>query len=155
MSPSRGSMTSVPLTQRLLAAVFPVDTLVVDLSVASMGGFVKWIRDSQAWEFTNRRKTQRMPVGIYQNLAFHQRTEKWSGRDLATLLQEWAERFILEFKLHIAELAVCVDRLPISRLGHFRVGHNGFGLKGEIAINVRYLTTDRESFWRVLGTLLQ
>jgi hypothetical protein len=91
--------------------------------------------------------------GIYQNLASHQRAEKWFGRDLVTALQEWAERFIVEFRLDIAELAVCVDRLPVSRLGHFRIGHNGFGLKGEIAINVRYLT-DRESFWRVLGTLL-
>jgi hypothetical protein len=72
---------------------------------------------------------------------------------LATALQEWAYRFIVEFRLDIEELSVCVDRLPSSRLGHFRVGHNGFGLKGEIAINVRYLT-DQESFWRILGTLL-
>lgn len=90
---------------------------------------------------------------IYESLASHQRTEAWFGRDLATFLQSWAERFCVEFKLDIPELVVCIDRLPLSQLGHFRVGHNGFGLKGEIAINVRYLG-DRESLWRMLGTLL-
>ena len=90
---------------------------------------------------------------IYHELASHQRAEDWFGRDLATALQAWADRFIVEFNLDVHELSVCIDRLPCSRLGHFRVGHNGFGLRGEIAINTRYLT-GQQSIWRVLGTLL-
>ena len=41
----------------------------------------------------------------------------------------------------------------IGRFGHYRVGHNGFGLKGEIAVNQRYLIS--RPAWQVLGTILQ
>ncbi|HVX12743.1 MAG TPA: SprT-like domain-containing protein [Pirellulales bacterium] len=37
-------------------------------------------------------------------------------------------------------------------MGHFRYGHNGFGLKGEIAINTLYL--NKREQWQILGTLL-
>ncbi|MGE0536218.1 MAG: SprT-like domain-containing protein [Pirellulales bacterium] len=57
-----------------------------------------------------------------------------------------------EFRLRIPEMSLSVDWLRRSRLGHFRYGHNGFGLRGEIAINRLHLE-DRD-FWRVLGTLL-
>lgn len=89
---------------------------------------------------------------IYQGLALHQRSEAWFGQNLSVALQEWIVRFIAEFKLDIREVALRIDVLPCSRLGHFRVGHNGFGLKGEIALNSRYLET--RPLWQILGTLL-
>jgi len=90
---------------------------------------------------------------IYQDLASHQRAEEWFGRDLIALLQQWAERFIVEFKLEIPEVALCLEQLPTTRYAHFRHGHNGFGLRGEIAFNARYLNGERE-LWEILGTLL-
>ncbi|MGA2230848.1 MAG: SprT-like domain-containing protein [Tepidisphaeraceae bacterium] len=89
---------------------------------------------------------------IYQDLACHQRAETWFGKDLSVNLQSWAVRFIVEFNLDVCEVALRIDALPCSRFGHFRVGHNGFGLKGEIALNSRYLSN--RPFWQVLGTLL-
>jgi hypothetical protein len=91
-------------------------------------------------------------IDIYRNLAVHQRSEIWFGRDLVVSLQEWAVRFILEFKLQIPEVVLRIDTLPCTRYGHFRVGHNGFGLKGEIALNSRYI--NNREFWQILGTLL-
>jgi len=90
--------------------------------------------------------------GIYQDLAHHQRNEDWRGRALLAEFQLWTGRFNVHFKLDVAELALCVDTLPVTCFGHFRVGHNGFGLKGEIAINELYLTT--RPAWQVLGTLM-
>jgi hypothetical protein len=88
---------------------------------------------------------------IYAVLAKHQRDEAWDRRKTVADLQEWVARFIDEFKLAIPEIALSVDPLPANRYGHYRQGHNGFGLRGEIAINTRYL--DR-ALWEVLGTLL-
>ena len=89
---------------------------------------------------------------IYENLAEHQRNENWRKRELVVVFQTWAGHFDVHFNLDVPEIALCVDVLPVSCFGHFRHGHNGFGLKGEIAINERYLTS-RPS-WQVLGTLL-
>src|SRR5665213_2754271 len=89
---------------------------------------------------------------IYQSLAAHQRSENWRKRELLEVFQTWAEWFDVRFKMDIPQLALCVDTLSVSCFGHFREGHNGFGLKGEIAINERYLTT--RPTWQVLGTLL-
>lgn len=88
---------------------------------------------------------------IYQNLARHQRDENWRGRHLLAGFQEWTELFNVRFKLDIPEIALCVDKLPVSVFGHFRPGHNGFGLKGEIAINELYLIS--RPAWQVLGTI--
>jgi hypothetical protein len=90
---------------------------------------------------------------IYAALAKHQRDEAWAGQEMIASLQCWADRFIVEFKLDIGDIALCIDRLPRTRYGHFRRGHNGFGLRGEIAINARYLSGQRQ-VWEVLGTLL-
>lgn len=90
---------------------------------------------------------------IYSELAKHQQTESWSWRDVMAVLQTFADHFNVEFKLDIPEVSLCLDRLDCHRYGHFRYGHNGFGLKGEIAINSRYLEGNRP-FWEVLGTLL-
>jgi hypothetical protein len=93
------------------------------------------------------------PADVYEILAQHQRQEEWNRREMMEGLQTWANRFVVEFKLDIPEVVLCVDVLPSSRYGHFRNGHNGFGLKGEVAINARYLTPDIP-LWEVLGTLL-
>jgi hypothetical protein len=90
--------------------------------------------------------------GIYSILAQHQVTGEWRHRDLAVELHRWAVIFNTEFKLGVSEVALRVDWLSARRLGHFRSGFNGFGLKGEIAVNERYLA--RREPWQVLGTLL-
>jgi len=90
---------------------------------------------------------------VYDALARHQRQEEWDRRELMVGLQAWANKFAAEFKLDIPEVVLCVDRLSSATAGHFRDGHNGFGLRGEIAINSRYLTP-RTPIWEVLGTLL-
>ena len=77
----------------------------------------------------------------------------WFGKDLAVVLREWADRFNVQFKLDIPQIVIRIDILNRSRFGHFRYGHNGFGLRGEVGMNARYLTGQREE-WRVLGTLL-
>jgi hypothetical protein len=90
---------------------------------------------------------------IYHGLARHQQAESWFGKDLATTLQTWTERFNFEFKLEVSTVALAIDRLRCTKYSHFRHGHNGFGLKGEIAINTLYLCGQRPA-WQVLGTLL-
>jgi hypothetical protein len=104
-------------------------------------------------EITNSGDLDVAPQTIYSALARHQRDEAWGGQEMIANLQTWADRFIVEFKLDIGDIALCIDQLPSSRYGHFRHGHNGFGLRGEIAINSRYLTGKRQ-LWEVLGTLL-
>lgn len=89
---------------------------------------------------------------IYDSLARHQREEEWGQRDRFCCFQEWAERFDFEFELQIPELTLRVGVLPVSRLGHFRYGHNDMGLRGEVAINARYVS--RLPLWEVLGVLL-
>ena len=87
---------------------------------------------------------------VYRALAHHQVQEEWELQPLVRELQIWATRMNDEFGLRIPEISLRVDWLSRWRLGHFRYGHNGFGLKGEIAINRLYL--ERE-FWGLLGTL--
>jgi hypothetical protein len=95
---------------------------------------------------------QTIDESIYEALGKHQREEPWRERETMAFLQAWTGRLIVEFKLDIPHVALCVERLPANRYGHFRSGHNGFGLQGEIAINSRYLTGRRPA-WEVLGTL--
>ena len=85
-------------------------------------------------------------------LGSHQLETDWPRKDLFRELHLWLGNFGEEFKLHIPDVALRVDRLPVTRLGHFCPGRNGFGLSGEVALNVRYIKPDR--FWRVLATLL-
>lgn len=89
---------------------------------------------------------------IYSVLADHQRNERWVYRDFIASLQEWSKIMNFEFKLQIHDLSLCVDYLSRKCLGHFRYGHNGFGLQGEIAINAVYIR--ERPFWQTLGTLL-
>lgn len=88
---------------------------------------------------------------VYHALAEHQVTNDWEYRELLNSLHWWAEIMNVEFKLHIPEVSISVDWLRRTRLGHFRYGHNGFGLKGEVSLNRLYL--DDRPFWTVLGTL--
>lgn len=93
------------------------------------------------------------PLLVYGVLAEHQHTVAWDGQELITSLHLWFERFNTEFKLGIEEFALRLDHLPAHCYGHFRYGHNGFGLKGEIALNRLYLVGNR-SYSQILGTLL-
>lgn len=90
---------------------------------------------------------------IYRMLATHQRNETWTHKELIGLLQWWTVVFNVEFKLDVPEVVLCLERLSANRYGHFRPGHNGYGLRGEIAINTLYLFEERE-VWEILGTLL-
>lgn len=90
---------------------------------------------------------------VYEALAQHQVTEEsWELRELLAWLQTWSQRFVEEFSLGITAVSLCVDWLGARRYGHFRHGHNGFGLIGEIALNRRYLRS--RDPWQLLGTLL-
>ena len=89
---------------------------------------------------------------VYRVLAEHQCAEPWELQDVLCKLLPWADTFNGEFKLEVPNVSLCVDWLSRNRYGHFRPGHNGFGLRNEIAINRRSLG-ERE-FWQVLGTLL-
>jgi hypothetical protein len=89
---------------------------------------------------------------VYAALERHQTTEDWGLRDLLGTLHLWKGRFDTEFGLDVGEVALCVDWLPVGRFGHFRYGHNGFSLWGELAINRRYLHV--RPFWMTLGTEL-
>jgi len=90
---------------------------------------------------------------VYHALAEHQiEEESWEFQELAAWLQLWTKQFNEEFHLGLSEISLCIEWLSIYRLGHFRHGTNGFGLKGEIAINQRHL--DSRKPWQILGTLL-
>ncbi|HYT93871.1 MAG TPA: hypothetical protein VEL76_34445 [Gemmataceae bacterium] len=97
-------------------------------------------------------KQRPAPTCIYDALAAHQQSEDWGQRDLLTDLHRWVPILVGELKLEIPEVALTVERLRCTRLGHFQPGHNGFGLRGEIAINRSYV--GRHEYWRTLGTLL-
>jgi hypothetical protein len=86
-------------------------------------------------------------------LVLHQCNENWQGREIVNFLHEWAVRFNVRFKLNVPEIVLCLDRLPSKQFGHFRYGHNPLGLRGEIAINSRYVSADREP-WELLGVVL-
>jgi len=79
-------------------------------------------------------------------------TQDWPLSDVAQDLHAWAERMIIEFRLEIGMPALMLERLHWRRLGHFRRGRNGFGLKDEIAINKRHI--ENRLYWQTLGTLL-
>ena len=100
------------------------------------------------------RTSRRRPLSesVYEALADHQRSEDWPLKALFTELQRWVGIYDVEFNLQIPSISLCVDSLSRRCLGHFRYGHNGFGLEGEIAINRQYL--EQREFWQLLGTLL-
>ncbi len=90
---------------------------------------------------------------VYRTLAQHQIAEDaWDLHSYLAWLQAWSLVFVSEFDLGVSELSLSVDWLRGHCLGHFREGHNGFGLKAEIAINRRHLSWRKP--WQVLGTLL-
>ena len=94
---------------------------------------------------------------IYQELTKHQReAERWDFNAVAADLHRWSEKFRLRFKLEIPLPALRLDRLRVTRLGHYFCGFNQFGLQNEIAINTRHIggCVANGEWWRVLGTLL-
>lgn len=89
---------------------------------------------------------------INDALAVHQaEVEEWEFAELTASLQRWADRMILEFKLEIGTPALMIEQLHRYRLGHYRHGRNGFGLRDEIAIDEEHARCSES--WRVLGTL--
>ena len=93
---------------------------------------------------------------VYRTLAEHQTREAWPYRASMDNLHMWAKVLEEEFKLEIEELAVTIERLPGHALGHFRPGHNGFGLRGEIALDEWHVRShaNPELWHDVIGTLL-
>ncbi len=83
----------------------------------------------------------------------HQRgVECWDFTSLVSDLHGWADRFTVEFKLQIGIPCISIEHLGAYRLGHFRPGRNGFGLRDKIALNVYHVR--RGTFGNILGTLL-
>lgn len=90
---------------------------------------------------------------INQALAEHQAAiEDWRYADLARDLHVWAKRMVVEFKLKIGVPALAIEQLKRMTAGHYRPGRNGFGLRDEIAIDVRHVRED--PYAEVLATLL-
>ena len=90
---------------------------------------------------------------INNTLRRHQEgTIDWQHSSTVKDLHVWAERFRVEFKLHIMTPAVMIEHLRRNTNGHFRCGRNGFGLRNEIAISEDPLRNG--PYWQVLGTLL-
>lgn len=89
------------------------------------------------------------------NLALrrHQtKVDDWGFRKVAANLHTWAERMIFDFKIQTKAVpALMIERLR-KRLGHYRSGRNGFGLRDEIALDEHHVRGN--PYWKVLGTLL-
>ncbi len=79
-------------------------------------------------------------------------TGDWGFRALTTNLHVWVERFVFDFKLDVGVPSLSIEFLRRNRLGHYRHGRNGFGLRDEIAIDQDHVCAS--PFWRVLETLL-
>ena len=95
-------------------------------------------------------------LGFYDELALYQITEEWPFQEVVRDLHRWRDRYDAEFKLDVRDVAIAIMELSRRRLGHFRRGHNAFGLRGEIAIATHHVvrSANPENWWRILGTLL-
>lgn len=93
---------------------------------------------------------------IYDELALFQLTDEWAMRDVLANLHQFKDRFVSEFKLQVSDLVIAVEKISHWRLGQYRVGRNGLGLKGEITIAEAHVREcgSRNQWWEVLGTLL-
>ena len=94
---------------------------------------------------------------VYRVLSEHQLAELgWEQQALVSELHRWRELFTSEFKLKLSPTALRIGGARSNYHGHFRPGHNDFGLAREIAFNQRDLLNRLTAgdFWRVLGTLL-
>ena len=86
----------------------------------------------------------------------HQDDEPWGYRDVMQELHEWADRFIVEFKLEIPEVTIGIDALRRRCNGQFQEGHNSLGLRREIIIARSHLEEclSEEKWFELQGTLL-
>lgn len=76
----------------------------------------------------------------------------WKHADLVQRLHMWAGRFSTElFKIELPTPAIQVEKIRRGALGTFRHGRNGFGLRDEITINIRFL--GGQPFVELLATL--
>lgn len=95
---------------------------------------------------------------VYEVLVEHQvrGTDGWDLRKVMADLHDWAEVFRLRFKLEVPPVPLRLARLRLNCLGHFRPGHNDFGLRNEIAVDTNHLVSclRADEWWQVLATLL-
>lgn len=96
--------------------------------------------------------TGELVPSVYHSLAEHQVTEQWQYRDAIRVMHGWAEVFLVEFKIQIPEIAIRLDWLRRDTNGHFQYEENGFGLKGELCLNLHHMYA--QPFPEVLGTML-
>jgi hypothetical protein len=75
----------------------------------------------------------------------------WDFNEVVTQVHEWAQRFNAEFRLGLQTPAIRLDHIGSCRLGTYRPGRNGFGLRHEVTLNTRYLN---RPFAATLATLL-
>lgn len=78
------------------------------------------------------------------HLKAYQAEGDWALADAAAVCQRWIDIFNFDLNLKIGSPALMIGRLR-GRCGHFRFGHNSFGLKNEIAIDIRHLSAGLES----------
>lgn len=89
---------------------------------------------------------------IHKQLEKHQIEENnWKYQEYIVDFHKWIKIFNFEFKLDLEDISLRVDYLSRRAYGTYREEHNGFGLRGEITMNSRYLDRD---YWKTLGTLL-
>ena len=95
---------------------------------------------------------KKSPETINIVLRNHQiKVDDWRFHKLVADLHIWSERIILDFKLEVQGVpALMIERLR-KRLGHYRIGRNGFGLRDEIALDEHHV--ESSPYWQVLGTL--
>jgi hypothetical protein len=77
--------------------------------------------------------------------------DDWRFHEVNTVLHEWAERFNTEFNMGLPTPVIQLGRISARALGSYRPGRNGFGLRHEITLNIRYL---QEPLAEQLVTLL-
>lgn len=63
----------------------------------------------------------------------------WRYREAVGILHEWAARFNEELRLGLQTPVIGLNRIPVRRLGTYRPGRNGLGLRHEIVLNTAHL----------------
>lgn len=77
--------------------------------------------------------------------------EDWQYRDRIRWLHEWADRFNQAFRLGLRTPAIRLEPISSQRMGTYRFGRNGFGIRDEITLNSKYLNSPQAD---QLATLL-
>jgi hypothetical protein len=64
----------------------------------------------------------------------------WSNAHALEFFHTWAARLNSEFALGLHTPAIAIAKLPFPRLGQYRRGRNGLGIRHEITLNERHLS---------------